>query len=153
MRSTRETSRRYHNRRIGEFLKELYLTEGRHTGFKNIVRALKANGSPIPIFETDEERTYFLTTFLIHPDFVASNVGINDGINAELNDTVIENLTDKEQTVIHLIRRKPSITVSKIAVSMGVSAKTAERAIKSLKEKGIIQREGAKKNGNWVILK
>lgn len=82
-----------------------------------------------------------------------SNVGINDGINVELNDTVIENLTDKEQTVIHLIRRKPSITVSEIAVSMGVSAKTAEQAIKSLKEKGIIQREGAKKNGNWVILK
>ncbi len=27
------TSRRYRNRRIGEFLKELHLTEGRSTGF------------------------------------------------------------------------------------------------------------------------
>ena len=107
----------------------------------------------MPIFETDEDRTYFLTTFLIHPDFVTSNVGINDGINVESNDAAIKNLTDKEQTVIHLIRRNPSITVSEIAVSMGVSAKTAERAIKSLKEKKIIVREGAKRNGKWIVLK
>ena len=53
-------SRRYRNRRIGEFLKELHLTEGRNTGFQKIIRALKANGSPMPIFETDEERTFFI---------------------------------------------------------------------------------------------
>lgn len=153
LKNYRATSRRYRNRRIGEFLKELHLTEGRNTGFQKIIRALKANGSPMPIFETDEDRTYFLTTFLIHPDFVTSNVGINDGINVESNDAAIKNLTDKEQTVIHLIRRNPSITVSEIAVSMGVSAKTAERAIKSLKEKKIIVREGAKRNGKWIVLK
>lgn len=97
LKSYRAASRRYRNRRIGEFLKELHLTEGRNTGFQKIIRALKANGSPMPIFETDEERTYFLTTFLIHPDFVTSNGGINGGINVELNDAVIKNLTDKEQ--------------------------------------------------------
>ena len=153
LKSYRVSSRRYRNRRIGEFLKELHLTEGRNTGFQKIIRALKTNGSPMPIFETDEDRTYFLTTFLIHPDFVTSNVGINDGIKVELNDAIIKNLTDKEQTVIHLIRRNPSITVSELAVFMGVSSKTAERAIKSLKEKEIIVREGAKRNGKWIILK
>ena len=33
----------------------------------------------MPIFETDEERTYFLTTFLIHPDFLISDEGRNEG--------------------------------------------------------------------------
>ena len=153
LKNYRVSSRRYRNRRIGEFLKELHLTEGRNTGFQKIIRAMKSNGSPMPIFETDEERTYFLTTFLIHPDFDTSNDGINVGINVELNDAVIQHLTDKEQTVMHLIRRNPSITVSEISVFMGVSAKTAERAIKSLKEKEIIVREGAKRNGKWIILK
>ena len=39
-------ARRYLNRRIGEFLKELNLTEGKGTGIPTIKRALKNNGSP-----------------------------------------------------------------------------------------------------------
>lgn len=60
-------SRRYRNRRIGEFLKELHLTEGRGTGLPTIRRAMAENGSPAPTFETDEGRTYFTTTLPIHP--------------------------------------------------------------------------------------
>ena len=52
-------SRRYRNRRIGEFLKELDLTEGRSTGIPKILRAMLENGSPAPRFETDDDRTYF----------------------------------------------------------------------------------------------
>lgn len=45
------------NRRIGEFLKELHLTEGRNTGFKKILDSIRANGSPLPEFETDDEHS------------------------------------------------------------------------------------------------
>ncbi len=69
LREYRVYSRRYRNRRIGEFLKEMHLTEGRNTGFRKIRNALRNNGSPEPLFETDEERTYFATTIFIQPDF------------------------------------------------------------------------------------
>ena len=72
LREYRVFSRRYRNRRIGEFLKEMHLTEGRNTGFRKIRNALHNNGSPEPLFETDDERTYFATTLLFHPDFVRS---------------------------------------------------------------------------------
>jgi len=63
-------ARRYRNRRIGEFLKELRLTEGRATGIPTIKRVLADNGSPPAIFDTDgEKRTYFLIEILMHPDF------------------------------------------------------------------------------------
>ena len=52
-------SRRYRNRRIGEFLKELDLAEGRSTGVPKILRTMRNNGSPPPSFETDEDRTWF----------------------------------------------------------------------------------------------
>lgn len=58
----RIVARDYRNRRIGDFLKELRLTEGRGTGFPVIYRTLELNGSPKPIFETDNQSTYFLTT-------------------------------------------------------------------------------------------
>ena len=60
-------ARDYRNRRIGDFLKELRLTEGRGTGFPVIYRALELNESPKPVFETDEQSTYFLTTIFAKP--------------------------------------------------------------------------------------
>ena len=50
LREFRVHSRRYRNRRIGEFLKEMHLTEGRNTGFRKIRNALRNNGSPDPLF-------------------------------------------------------------------------------------------------------
>ena len=62
----RAISRRYRNRRIGEFLKELDLAEGRSTGIPKILRAMRENGSPAPVFETDDERTSFLVRLPVH---------------------------------------------------------------------------------------
>ncbi|MBI4980000.1 hypothetical protein HZC30_00415 [Candidatus Woesearchaeota archaeon] len=47
--------------RIGDFLKELKLTEGKNTGFRKIRNAMEVNGSPAPIFITDDERVQFIT--------------------------------------------------------------------------------------------
>ena len=62
-------ARIYRNRRIGDFLKELDLTEGRSTGFPKIRHAMKFNGSPQPVFETNKNRDYFLAILPIHPQF------------------------------------------------------------------------------------
>lgn len=69
LKSYRVSNHRYRNRRIGDFLKELHLTEGRNTGFKKILDALEANGSPKPEFETDEDRSYFITRLFVHEAF------------------------------------------------------------------------------------
>jgi len=70
MRDRRFVASRYRNRRIGKFLKELEMTEGRSTGIPIIHDAMKKNGSPPPHFETDEGRTYFLVELLLHPSFI-----------------------------------------------------------------------------------
>ncbi|MFC1532263.1 Fic family protein [Thermodesulfobacteriota bacterium] len=66
-------SRRYRNRRVGEILKELEMTEGRGTGIPKMLREIRKNGSPEPIFHTDKDRTFFMTEFLIHPVFAEEN--------------------------------------------------------------------------------
>lgn len=55
-------ARRYRNRRLGDFLKELGLTEGRATGIPTIQKHLKLNGNHPAVIETDDDRTYFLIT-------------------------------------------------------------------------------------------
>ena len=63
----RAMSRRYRNRRIGEFLKELELTEGRSTGVPKMLKAMEANASPPPVFETDDDRISCLVRLPVHP--------------------------------------------------------------------------------------
>lgn len=53
-------SRRYRNRRLGDYLKELQLSEGRATGIPATQDELRKNGSEPARIETDEGRTYFL---------------------------------------------------------------------------------------------
>ncbi len=66
LRAGKAVSRRYRNRRVGEFLKELDLTEGRSTGIPKILKVMKENGSPAPEFESDDDRTHLLIRLPVH---------------------------------------------------------------------------------------
>lgn len=66
-------ARRYRNRRLGDFLKELDLTEGRATGIPTIQKSLRDNGSNRASIETDEARTYFLMTIPCREDMTSLN--------------------------------------------------------------------------------
>ena len=46
-----------------------------------------------------------------------------------------------------------SLSVANIARTLNISDSTVNRTIKKLKEKNYITREGADKNGKWIILK
>lgn len=81
LKEKRVVSRNYRNRRIGDILKELDITEGRSTGFPKIYNAMRKNGSPEPSFETDEDNSFFLATIPIHPAF--ANDGIIDEAKGE----------------------------------------------------------------------
>ena len=89
-------SRRYRNRRIGEFLKELDLAEGRSTGVPKILRAMRNNGSPPPSFETDDDRTWFLVRLPADPSLPS---GAGDASNEQ--DTEQDNLlTNNEKSFL-----------------------------------------------------
>ncbi|MCE7898078.1 AAA family ATPase [Candidatus Microgenomates bacterium] len=74
LQSGKISARKYRNRRIGDFLKELHLTEGRGTGILKIIREMSKNGSPKPIFDTDDDLSYFTTTLPIHPQWLVRSI-------------------------------------------------------------------------------
>ena len=82
----RVVSRIYRNRRIGDFLKELDLTEGKSTGFPIIRDAMAANGSPEPVFYTDEQQLLFMVTLPCHPELILSKSGTKSGTKLTLGD-------------------------------------------------------------------
>ena len=164
----RVISRHYRNRRIGDFLKEMHLTEGRSTGFPKIYQAVKRNDSPMPIFETDDRNMHFLATMPIHQAFVdekaylaskgkeldeenKENFGKNDTKDCTKDCT--KELTERQSLIIEEISLSATITVPEIARKAGVSERTVKSDIAELQAKGILTREGGRKEGRWVIIK
>lgn len=89
LKQRRIVARNYRNRRIGDFFKELELTEGRASGFPTIYDSMEENGSPKPTFETDEHFSYFLAMLPIHQDFIETENLITQK-SGELDDRAIQ---------------------------------------------------------------
>ncbi len=81
-------SRRYRNRRIGEFLKELDLTEGRATGIPKILKVMAANGSASPMFETDDEHTSFVIRLPVHERARATCSAVTPEVAAQVSEAI-----------------------------------------------------------------
>lgn len=170
LRLYRVTNRRYRNRRIGEFLKELHLTEGRNTGFRKILNALERNGSPKPEFETDEEHSYFITRLFVREGFekdsgiVKNDIenGIDNDIENGIDDIVenakckLEEVSNKKwkniEKIIIEIHKNNKISISELKEITGLSERTVARYLKELKEKKVIDRDGPDHGGTWIIL-
>lgn len=76
----RFVSRYYRNRRLGELLKELDLSEGHSSGIPTIQEELEKNGSPRAEFFTDEDRRAMRTRIPIHPAFLEDTESVNDNL-------------------------------------------------------------------------
>ena len=60
--------------------------------------------------------------------------------------------SESTRNIISLIRKNELISIEEIAQALGCDRNKVNRAIKKLKDKGVIKREGTKRNYRWVIL-
>ena len=134
----------YRNRRIGDFFKELKLTEGRNTGIPNALVALKENRSPTPIFEMDSDRRYLSVILKCNEAFI--------------NDISIEKVSKKrlskeeiKMKVLELLKEE-DLSLREIAKKMGYKgiSKTLTLVIEELEKDSLIKQE---KNGRSSNIK
>ena len=130
-------SRRYRNRRLGDYLKELQLSEGRATGIPTIQDELRRNGSEPARIETDEDRTYFLIEIPCREGF----------------ENTSEPLNDKEMLILREISNRQPINRKLLTQFTGIPASTVTRIISKLSTDplALIERQGAKKDGGYIL--
>ena len=98
------------------------------------------------------DRTYATVSFPLKSaiqrknDNDGKNVGVNVGVNVGLK------LTDTQTSVYELIKHNPNATHADLAQSFYINTRTVERTTKSLRELGLIRREGSDKSGYWVVI-
>lgn len=117
-------SKIYRNRRIGDFLKELKLIEGRNTGFPRIYKSLKENNSDDVIIAMDEDRRYVTVSININKLFI-------NNVKSEIN--------EYEQRIIDILKVKP-LNVTDISKMLGNKSitKKVTRTIDEMCKKELI---------------
>ena len=163
-------SRRYRNRYLGDFLKELDLTEGRSTGVPTIQEKLAANGSPRATFEKTDDSLTFLIHIPVHAGCennllsLANKSQLNgsektgtssekgSASSSEKGSAGSDKPQDVVQSILSAIRHNPKVSAAEIAMKVGLSSRAIEKRIKTMRENGIIRRVGPDRGGYWEII-
>lgn len=164
-------ARRYRNPRLGEFLKELHLTEGRGTGFPTIHEELRRNGSPDSIIEVDDDHTYFIIRIPCHPEFVCDELSmdnkghilpVGEVWKPDVTEDVTENVTEdiaeistaekRREEMLRLMKLDKKITTEHLANILHVSRMTISRDINLLRSQNRLLRDGDDFGGSWIVL-
>lgn len=62
-------------------------------------------------------------------------------------------IDERRKQELHLMQETPTISIAAMGKVIGVSTASVMNDINALKKEGLLQREGARKNGKWVVKK
>ena len=116
----------------------------RKRGIEKICEACKKHGVPLPEYKIHLEDIMVRFTPLRQSEVLKDqNVLLNDPLNVLLGDSL-------EKIVLEAIRENSHITQAQLASKLNHSERQIRRIIKELREKGIIERIGSRKSGQWI---
>ena len=137
LKAKRIVSRRYRNRRIGEFFKELEMTEGRGTGIPKIRAAMKRNGSPKAKFKTDDLRLWFRVELPVHPKMRNGQAHVQAHVEAHVEAHV---LNETAKRIMAVLKGGPLAT-NQITEALGHTGRSGavKLALTQLESSGLIE--------------
>lgn len=60
-------------------------------------------------------------------------------------------ITEDEKNILNEITNNPNITLKDLGIKINKSMRTIQTIMNNLKEEGLIEREGSKKKGKWIL--
>ena len=114
---------------------------------------MRNNGSPDPVFKTDDLNQYFLAELPIHPAFVGDNVVVAQKTAQKTTQKTTQNLTENQRAILVYLQEHPDATRKDIAEAISdISEDGVKYNLARLQDLGIIKRVGGRKQGYWEII-
>lgn len=137
-------------------------SKARNQRIQNMLRMIGYGenlGSGFPLILNAWNEKHWLKPELIEqPELMQVKLVLHiENIEEPKNETkdVLNELTDRQRLIIELISVDASLSAKaiseKISEKISVSARTIENDLAQLKKKGILLREGGRKEGKWII--
>ena len=96
-------------------------------------------------------QSYDKKSFEFFPNFIRVTFPFNKDKFREEEANEIDELTETQKSIINLMSDSPTITQEVLSKLLGINIRTVQRNIKILIEKGLIERTGATKKGEWIV--
>lgn len=141
----KHTSRPY-NPNIAYVLYLAGFIESWGRGVEKICNALKAESLPMPEYTVNPGD--IMIKFTGPEDRI---IRVTDKVTEKVTDQVTDEVSERENELLRLLYEDPGYTTVQLAGKMSVTRKTIGVYIKSLKEKGLIERIGSDRKGYWKI--
>ena len=128
----------------------LWLCESWGRGIEKVCAACIEDGIDLPVYD-------------VHQDDVMVMLKTTEGRARGLADTPITasggkvggkvggDIIARRQAVFDVIRQDPAASARQISDSTGISIRSVERAVKELKDMGLIERIGKARSGYWDV--
>ncbi len=81
-------------------------------------------------------------------DYVLITLGLKNGVV----ENVVENLSDRQQLIVDLLKKNNTLSAGQIAGRLSVTERTIQRDLNELKRRRIILHVGPMKGGFWKIM-
>ena len=135
----------YRNSVVAEMMKNLNYVNMFNHGVSEVQDLLKENQSPAAEFNVN-----LVTAFSV----IVREPKDDDTANVRKDDPKDDpkELSERQELIIGLIKDNDLITIQQMTQKTKVSEKTIKRELATLQEKGILTREGGRKEGKWVII-
>ncbi len=98
-------------------------------------------------------QSYDKNSFEFFPNFIRVTFPFNENKFKNIRQDNIKNdkLTEIQNSIIGLMLDSPTITQETLSRLLDVNIRTIQRNIRTLIEKGLIERTGATKKGEWIV--
>ncbi len=119
--------------------------------FRNALVRANYNNREKGITETTCYVELFLRNLLLGEDNILSNREMHVAYKEPTEPAV--KVREREAAIIEILRADPGITLDEVAERIGRSPRTVKTAVKAMRERGLLERVGGRKNGSWRIKK
>jgi len=120
------------NRELMRVFRDMELVEQIGSGMSRILKAYDRS-----IFEISPSFT--VVTFPFEEAFLSANGKINGKISGKIN------------SILDILKHNPTATIPDLIEVTGKSQRTISRELKEYRDAGLLEREGSRKSGSWIV--
>lgn len=137
------------NPKIAAFLHEYDYVQEFGEGVDRMYKEMEKAGLPAPEYRD--------VAFMLHAT-IRNGINVADNVVENVAENVVDVATTKklsstEQAILEHLRVSPALSAKELAALLHKTPRTIQRNMNSLKEKGILRREGSDRSGRWIVLK
>ena len=76
---------------------------------------------------------------------------VTKNVTKDVTKDVTKELTERQRIIFEMIMGNALVTIPEMSKKTGVTTRTIKRDLEAMQSKGVLTREGGRKDGQWIV--